>query len=91
MAAEDGVQFQYLFGQDVLNTNVGKNYRNTPKSSVVQELLFADDAAFYSTSAESLQRKMNVVDEVVKAYGQSRVLVISSLRQRRLMRLKSIF
>jgi hypothetical protein len=66
---DNGIMLKYHHGNDIFfEPNLGKGF---PVSKIIiSELLFADDAAFFSHTEDGLQSKMDVVMEVVSAFGQ---------------------
>ena len=66
---DNGINLNYHIGNDIFfDPQLGKG--KLRKKITITELLFADDAAFVSSSEEGLQSKMNVVVEVISAFGQ---------------------
>ena len=66
---EDGIEIKYRIGNDFLDDpQLSKGHR--VDKLFLRDLLFADDAAFMASTELGLQKKMDIVVEVVSAYGQ---------------------
>jgi Reverse transcriptase (RNA-dependent DNA polymerase) len=66
---ENGIMLKYRHGNDIFyNPYLQKGHRTY--KVLITDLLFADDAAFISHSESGLQSKMDIVVEVVSAFGQ---------------------
>jgi Reverse transcriptase (RNA-dependent DNA polymerase) len=65
----NGIDIKYHIGNDIFN-DIQLDEGKPRKYMTITDLLFADAAAFISSTEEGLQRKMNIVVEVVSAFGQ---------------------
>ena len=65
----NGIDIKYHIGNDIFN-DIQLGEGKLRKYMTITDLLFADDAAFISSSEEGLQQKMDIVVEVVSAFGQ---------------------